>query len=77
MLHLLQIMNYMITKLEYSIEEVQEAFLSVELGKIKIDELLHVLGIEFGTIAHETLVNKFPKWRSALAVTKMRLESNE
>ena len=74
MLHLIQIMNYMIKHLEYSKEEIEAHFKAIESGEMSIETALSVLNIEFSTVAMDILVEKLPKWRSALAVTLMRLE---
>ena len=75
MLQLLQIMNYMVTKLEYTKDEVEQYFTAIENGDMSLETALDVLGLEqFKPSIMEMTKEKLPKWRSALHVTMMRME---
>lgn len=75
MLHLLQIMNYMIQHLEYTKEEIETYFMAIESGGMSLETALDLLNIaEFNSSSMKLIKEKLPKWRSALAVVIMRLE---
>lgn len=75
MLHLIQIMNHMLTKLEYTPDEVRAHFEGVQSGQITIASLLDVIGLEPANEQQiERIKKSFPRWPSALEVTLMRLE---
>jgi Mn-containing catalase len=73
MLALLQIMNYMLADLDYSEQEVKDLFRKVADDELSLEVLLDIIGLEISDLSLELAKEKLPKWKSALAVTKMRL----
>jgi hypothetical protein len=72
MLALLQVINYMLVNLEYTEDEVKDAFRSVETGEIAFSELLGVLGLELNKTSLELATSKINRWPSAMRVVLMR-----
>lgn len=73
MLQLIQIMHYMINHLEYTEDEIEQHFEAIESGALSLETALCTLNLEpYHPKIMEMIKEKLPKWRSALAVTKMR-----
>lgn len=75
MLHLIQVINYMINTLEYGPDEVKDHFEAVLSGQITATELLEVLGLELSESAMVRFETAMPKYKSALAVINMKQET--
>jgi len=76
MLQLIQIMTYMMSRLEYTKEEIEQHFEAIENGDMSLETSLDILGLEqFKPSIMELIKEKLPKWRSALHVTLMRQEA--
>jgi hypothetical protein len=73
MLQLLQIMNYLFQS-GWSADGIALEFCSLTNGEESLDEFLERIGVEFSPKMLPYLESALPKWRSALAVTKMRYE---
>jgi hypothetical protein len=76
MLHLLQIINHMLTTLEYTVPEVEQHLKAVESREVTLAEFLDVVGVEVPTaIGLERLQSCIDRgvWRSALRVTELRI----
>lgn len=78
MLHIIQLINHMLTRLEYEVSEVEEIFSQVESGAVTVEELIDVMLLEpLNQSAVARFYKSLPRWRSALAVVKMKLESED
>lgn len=78
MLQLMQIMTHMLVRLEYTPDEVRQAFLGLQDGEYTIDELLDSVGVEpYVPAIMAILATKVPRWESALSVTLMKLELDQ
>ncbi len=74
MLQMLQVMGYMMKNLGLSEAEVVETFEALCDGRLNQTGLYMELGLETCSDANfERFEDCLPKWQSALAVTKMRL----
>jgi hypothetical protein len=79
MLHLIQLITYMLNRLEYTEAEVVEVFESLESPNsvLTIDQFFSVVGLKTPTDRQvERMVKNFPKWRSALKVVVMQLSDS-
>lgn len=74
MLALIQVMTYMIAKLDYKPSEVHAVFSKVEAGEITCEGLLHAHGLGFDSdLPLQMMKRSLPRWKSALLVVTMRL----
>lgn len=72
-LRLIQVIHRMFY-LEYTEDEIKEAFTAVQDGDITFDDLLDTLNIDNGSVTANLLaIEKINKWPSALTVVKMKL----
>lgn len=75
MLHLIQIMTYMFSRLEYTEDEVRIHFDAILNHTSTLPELLDVIGLEHWSPAQmERIMKALPRYESALNVTMMRLD---
>ncbi len=74
MLGLIQIMNYMLVRLEYTAAEVEPIFASIEAGHSSVEDLTNELEIDISPTLLRTVAEKIGMWPSALRFTLMRLE---
>ena len=72
MLALLQIINHMIVGLEYTENEVEAAFKSIQDGAMSLQDLLDSLNLELSPTNYMLAQTKIRRWPSALHVIKIR-----
>jgi hypothetical protein len=75
MLHLMQVIVYMLNTLEYTEDEIKSHFEAVLSGEITTVELLDIIGMDATDLQLARLEAALPKWHSALAVLKMKQEA--
>jgi hypothetical protein len=73
MLHIMQILNHMLYRLEYSEEEIRATFRDILNEELTVEELMDSIGLEFGNQHQmDRIKDKLPRWESALKVIQMR-----
>ena len=73
---LLQIMNHMLSNLEYSVVDVDCAFTDIENGDESLSDLCYGIGFDPTPSQLKMAEKSIKNWKSALHATAMKLNLN-
>lgn len=73
MLHLIQVINFMINELEYTEEEIRAHFRDLVEGNVSVEDFMYGINLEFrNKMQEERFLSSLPKFESALWFVNMR-----